>query len=166
MSDRRMLYLVSSRTPWHHEPDYWSESYDDLHLIATRQEPGRHWRGYIGAPVDDHVDGTALHVHGGELLVSYLPHAGGRRGYIYFGFDCAQYDGALTPDGRSDFSPKDYQEQRKARVDAGVYRTLEYVQAHCRQVADQLNIQRRWTTRLWRWFRAKLAWRASSVKAS
>lgn len=132
--------------PWLNEPDYWVEEGPDRHLIAIRREAG-HWVGYVGLPA--HRAKAALpFVKGhGPLRLCRADKAGGLSSFVYVEFRCDCL-GDETPDGVGDLVPRDGRHPDAHEV----YRTLSYVQAQCRALADRLEAQSSWRARLRRWF--------------
>ena len=132
--------------PWQSEPDkvQWAGPETNYPCIAVRQRHSGHWCGYVGVEPDhpafgkgyDDLDCT---VHGGltyadscqadrpeEIAVCHVPAPGEPDNIWWLGFDCAHAD---------DLMPKYY---AMGYGSSGTYRTLQYVQDECRNLAKQL----------------------------
>lgn len=116
--------------PWLNEPD----SVDFEHVgykCAMRRGAGGVWCGYVGITKTSQLFGLEdymsldLDIHGG-ITYSADELCGYETGdWWWFGFDCAHY---------KDFKPDFVQHG----ITGGIYRTMEYVVAECRSLAEQL----------------------------
>ena len=126
------------------EPDAWSGEHLGFPIFARRGSYGT-WCGYIGLPAghpwvawEDEPEGVS--VHGGITYAQEelpLTDPGGASAW-YIGFDCAHF-GDFMP-GLVPAEPGVDPLATATRLQAtgtAVYRTLEYVQAELRGLAEQ-----------------------------
>ena len=136
--------------PWQDEPDklQWTDEATGLPCLVVRQEMGG-LCGYVGVPEghpwhgrnydDCMADGGSVRVHGGLTFanhcqpdenesrgICHVPGPGEPDKVWWLGFDCAHYMDMLPG------APKEFKMFRR-----GKYRTLEYVQTECRNLAAQ-----------------------------
>lgn len=130
----------------------WQDEATGLPCLVVRNRMGA-WCGYVG--VDEthpfygkNYDDLGVSVHGGLTFsdlcspapndegICHVPDEGEPDNLFWFGFDCAHYNDLIpgmlkyrTESGLSAFSR--YTERE-------AYRTLDYVQEQCRQLAAQL----------------------------
>jgi hypothetical protein len=123
--------------PWDTEPNRWEDRHAGFPVLAVRNDTGA-WCGYVGVPPGhpwrgQGYDDVDVQVHGGLTyaglcngLICHVPREGEPAEVMWFGFDCA-HAGDLVP-GFTHFH---------ALEGGDVYRTLEYVQAQARALAEQ-----------------------------
>lgn len=146
--------------PWDDEPDkvQWVDADTGLDCLAVRNHLGA-WCGYVGVPKGhrfhgldhDKIEGY-VSVHGGLTFadacdenaeeghgICHIPLPGRPDDVWWLGFDCGHF---------MDLQPVFAARERKLfgggrpeayGVAAPVYRTLDYVQAECAHLADQLS---------------------------
>lgn len=143
---------------WNAEPDRveWRDT-TGLPCLALRHPASGHWCGYVGVPPEHPYSGKSdeqlceegyiLAVHGGitfasfcqevsklgEHRVCHTPEPGEHDHVWWFGFDCA-HAGDLIPVSAHRLWPSlpDYER----------YKTLDYVERECAQLAQQLHAAR------------------------
>jgi hypothetical protein len=142
------------------EPDRWEGEHVGLPLLAIRHPRLGHWCGYVAVPPSHPLHGQDygapdIAVHGGFTYanachgaVCHVPKPGEPDNVWWFGFDCAHagdYTGMADRRflhrvlGLGEDAPYDH--QRALTADdwsVETYRTLAYVQAECKRVAEQL----------------------------
>lgn len=160
--EREITYLDKSTWgdgPWQSEPDkiQWTDEVTGLPCLAVRNSWSGNWCGYVGvaeghpafglsydeadklAPADEY-DYSSFRVHGGltysafcqtgknaeDRGICHVPQPGQPDRIWWLGFDCAHCD---------DLSPAVLLRYDKSYC---VYRTLEYVQSECADLAAQL----------------------------
>lgn len=132
--------------PWDGEPDkvQWQDEATGLPCLAVRQGNNGHWCGYVGVAEDhpyfghEYDEHYELPAHGGLTFsdacspgeteatgICHLPEPGEPDHVWWFGFDCAHH---------GDSSPRD----AALYGDFTGYKTLDYVQASCRELAAAL----------------------------
>lgn len=129
--------------PWDKEPDRWEGQHAGFPVLAVRNTSIGNWCGYVGLPVGHRwlIDADALdesRVHGGitygpspcqpEGPICHAPAAGEPDDVRWIGFDCIH---------SGDYAPGLGRHEPLGPRDGEVYRTLEYVQAQTRELADQ-----------------------------
>lgn len=150
--DRKTLGWPSG--PWDNEPDkrQWPDAKTGLPCLAVRHPSGGHWCGYVGVAPEHTLHGkdyddVEVEVHGGLTFanhcqpgeteasgVCHVPALGEPDHVWWFGFDCAHCD---------DYSPRDKQHAQERGYPFLIqreqeYRTLEYVEKQCAELAEQL----------------------------
>lgn len=165
--------------PWDNEPDYWTETRGDYHLIVSRHQRSRGWCGYIGVPRHvfrklslrlrerrdprDADDGTALVHHGWNICIDGQKvigvdgsgqALGCRSDLIYLGFDC-DHSQPSQRDGLSDYTPRHWAEGFTLRTHPdrwyATYRSLPFVIGELERVVAMLDRETVWWRRLLRW---------------
>ena len=116
-----MRYAVAG--PWDNEPDEKTFVHNGMNCLIRRSDLGT-FCGYVFVPTEHpfyekEYDDLYLTVHGGITFAGHFPCLG-----YAFGFDCS-HSGDLVPGFGAFF------------IDA-YYRTIEYVEAQCKNLADQL----------------------------
>lgn len=140
--------------PWDGEPDkvQWQDEATGLPCLAVRQPNLGHWCGYVGVPPEHPLhgkdyDAVSLAAHGGITYadacqpaedeskdICHTPDPGEPDHVWWFGFDCAHF-GDYSPHGKKLEEERGY--PFTIRQDEK-YRTLEYVQSECVELAKQL----------------------------
>lgn len=142
--------------PWINEPDkvQWVDSDAGYACLAVRAYRGGendivglgHWCGYVGVPEGHPAfqkEDVAVSVHGGltfsdfcqedhERGVCHVPEVGMPDKVWWLGFDCAHL---------GDLSPGLVRTLKEVHINVAIgdtYRTLDYIQQECHQLATQL----------------------------
>ena len=139
---------------WQAEPDkvQWPDEATGLPCLAVRHPSSGHWCGYVGVAeghplygvgYDDAYDRIEIDVHGGLTYanacapseteksgVRHVPSEGEPDHVWWFGFDCA-HSGDLQPAYAARYP-------ELSHFDDESYRSLGYVQKHCRWLAKSL----------------------------
>ncbi len=130
--------------PWQQEPDRWEGEHEGFPLLAVRQPNHGAWCGYVAVPPGHPWHGAEpdASVHGGVTYgakcfgdICHVPKPGEPDDVYWVGFDCVHaFD--LAPAHEADLP------QRLRMDNPSVYRTLDYVQAECRNLAEQAKAAR------------------------
>lgn len=121
--------------PWVTEPDIvrWADPDTGLACLVARNGDTGVLCGYVGVPADHPLHGASfdpriagLRAHRG---ITYTSQRSGDRDHWWIGFHCGfEASGDLTPGPRASHAAVD-----------GQYRTVDYVQAECAKLAQQLH---------------------------
>ncbi len=128
--------------PWQNEPDRWEGEHEGFPLLAVRGKNHGAWCGYVAMPPGHPWHGKTgcaeypeVSVHGGLSYgnacggdICHVPRPGEPDNVWWLGFDCVHaFDVAPAREAMTGWM----------RIEGEVYRTLDYVQAECRGLAEQ-----------------------------
>ena len=145
--------------PWQSEPDklQWEDPDTGLPCLIKRNHGGA-LCGYVGIP-EGHpwyrmdYDDTPLHPHGGltyashcqdgpeEATICHIPAPGEPDNVWWVGFDCAHV-GDLSPSSESILRSVGFSHHPGWPTET--YRSLAYVQAECREMAEEIQEAGSW----------------------
>lgn len=155
MKERTYTTIERSQTdwgsgPWDDEPDkiQWPDKATGLPCLAVRNEIMGNWCGYVGVDDTHPLHGkdcsdVGVQVHGGVTFargcaageseatgICHVPDEGEPDHVWWIGFDCAHAWDLVPHMAR--------QYKKMGFLPDGTYKTLEFVQRECAQLAAQL----------------------------